>query len=180
MRSRHPRRIHFRARFIGLLEGHGADLPPAREERGALFSETGRPGVPPGRARGKTAPAAFAVSQRPRIRRRSAAIYSAIVHSRADRLNSGRRPGRDSHVATCVVVRSRRAFLRNRCAGARLSRRLPGRKQLPQPYYRAPRRGDYGPQTNYRQDCYNYYGRRICCPKGWTVQNGRCLPYRGY
>lgn len=50
----------------------------------------------------------------------------------------------------------------------------------PQPYYRAPRRGDYGPQTNYRQDCYNYYGRRICCPKGWTVQNGRCQPYRGY
>jgi len=50
----------------------------------------------------------------------------------------------------------------------------------PQPYYRAPRRGDYGPQTNYGRDCYNVYGRRICCPKGWTVQDGRCQPYRGY
>ncbi|HKY87464.1 MAG TPA: hypothetical protein VJL90_11945 [Pseudorhodoplanes sp.] len=47
-------------------------------------------------------------------------------------------------------------------------------------YYRAPRPGDYGPQTNRGQDCYNYYGRRICCPKGWTVQDGRCAPYRGY
>ena len=47
-------------------------------------------------------------------------------------------------------------------------------------YQRPPRRGDYGPQTNYGQDCYNVYGRRICCPKGWTVQDGRCAPYRGY
>ncbi len=42
------------------------------------------------------------------------------------------------------------------------------------------RPGDYGPQTNRGQDCYNYYGRRICCPKGWTVQDGQCRPYRGY
>jgi len=42
------------------------------------------------------------------------------------------------------------------------------------------RPGDYGPQTNYGRDCYNYYGRRVCCPKGWTVQDGQCRPYRGY
>jgi hypothetical protein len=41
------------------------------------------------------------------------------------------------------------------------------------------RPGDYGPQTNRGQDCYNVYGRRICCPKGWTVQDGQCQPYRG-
>lgn len=46
-------------------------------------------------------------------------------------------------------------------------------------YGRAPRPGDYGPQTNRAQDCYNVYGNRICCPKGWTVQNGQCQPYRG-
>ena len=45
--------------------------------------------------------------------------------------------------------------------------------------YRDGRPGDYGPQTNRAQDCYNVYGRRICCPKGWTVQDGRCAPYRG-
>lgn len=50
----------------------------------------------------------------------------------------------------------------------------------PRRYYRAPRPGDYGPQTNWNRDCYNYYGRRICCPKGWTVQDGRCAPYRGF
>lgn len=50
----------------------------------------------------------------------------------------------------------------------------------PPNYYRPPRRGDFGPQTNRGQDCYNVYGRRICCPKGWTVQDGRCQPYRGY
>jgi hypothetical protein len=53
----------------------------------------------------------------------------------------------------------------------------------PRPYYRpgyGGRPGDYGPQTNRGQDCYNVYGRRICCPKGWTVQDGRCAPYRGY
>ena len=38
--------------------------------------------------------------------------------------------------------------------------------------------GDYGPQTNRGQDCYNV-GGRICCPKGWTVQGGQCAPYRG-
>lgn len=41
------------------------------------------------------------------------------------------------------------------------------------------RPGDYGPQTSRGQDCYNVYGRRICCPKGWTVQDGQCQPYRG-
>jgi len=53
----------------------------------------------------------------------------------------------------------------------------------PRQYYRPNpygRPGDYGPQTNRGQDCYNVYGRRICCPKGWTVQDGRCAPYRGY
>lgn len=40
--------------------------------------------------------------------------------------------------------------------------------------------GDYGPQTNRAQDCYNVHGNRICCPKGWTVQGGSCKPYRGY
>jgi hypothetical protein len=28
--------------------------------------------------------------------------------------------------------------------------------------------------------CYYYYGRRICCPGGFTVQDGVCKPYRGY
>jgi hypothetical protein len=46
-------------------------------------------------------------------------------------------------------------------------------------YGRGPRPGEYGPQTNRAQDCYNVYGNRICCPKGWTVQNGQCQPYRG-
>ena len=41
------------------------------------------------------------------------------------------------------------------------------------------RPGDYGPQTNRGQDCYNIGGQRICCPKGWTVQGGQCAPYRG-
>ena len=45
--------------------------------------------------------------------------------------------------------------------------------------YGAPQPGDAGPQTNRAQDCYNVYGNRICCPKGWTVQNGQCAPYRG-
>ncbi len=47
-------------------------------------------------------------------------------------------------------------------------------------YYRPPNPGDLGPRTNYYRDCYNYHGNRICCPKGWTVQNGVCKPYRGY
>jgi hypothetical protein len=42
------------------------------------------------------------------------------------------------------------------------------------------RPGDYGPQTNRGQDCYNIGGNRVCCPKGWTVQGGSCKPYRGY
>ena len=28
-------------------------------------------------------------------------------------------------------------------------------------------------------DCYTYHGRRICCPRRWTVQDGVCKPYRG-
>jgi hypothetical protein len=28
--------------------------------------------------------------------------------------------------------------------------------------------------------CYYVYGRRICCPGGFTVQDGVCKPYRGY
>lgn len=46
--------------------------------------------------------------------------------------------------------------------------------------YDGGRPGDYGPQTNRGQDCYNVYGNRVCCPKGWTVQGGSCRPYRGY
>ena len=46
--------------------------------------------------------------------------------------------------------------------------------------YGGGRPGDYGPQTNRGQDCYNVHGNRICCPKGWTVQGGQCKPYRGY
>lgn len=50
----------------------------------------------------------------------------------------------------------------------------------PRPYSAPPGPGDWGPQTTYYRDCYNYYGRRICCPKYWTVQDGVCRPYRGY
>ncbi len=46
--------------------------------------------------------------------------------------------------------------------------------------YGGGRPGDYGPQTNRAQDCYNIGGNRVCCPKGWTVQGGTCKPYRGY
>ena len=151
-------------------------------------------------------------NQMSRIRLCFAAIYSAAIHGLAGRLNERARPGRDLHVATCAADVMRSASLRVRRAGARLSRRLPGRQCLDgrrsalasrrlwprgrlrrggggggyygggggRGYYRAPRRGDYGPQTNRGQDCYNVYGRRICCPKGWTVQDGRCAPYRGY
>jgi len=46
-------------------------------------------------------------------------------------------------------------------------------------------RRDYGPPPGYYRrhanpDCYNYHGRRICCPRHWTVQNGVCTPYRGF
>jgi len=46
----------------------------------------------------------------------------------------------------------------------------------------------YGPPGYYapgegrppgRPDCYNYHGRRICCPHRWTVQDGVCKPYTG-
>ena len=43
-------------------------------------------------------------------------------------------------------------------------------------YYRG--RGGYGYGAS--PACYNYYGRRICCPGGFTVQDGVCKPYRGY
>jgi hypothetical protein len=39
----------------------------------------------------------------------------------------------------------------------------------------------YGPPRAYGgAACYWYYGRRICCPRGFTVQDGVCKPYRGY
>jgi hypothetical protein len=44
---------------------------------------------------------------------------------------------------------------------------------------RARGQGDYGPQTTQNRDCYNVGGRRICCPKHWTVQDGVCKPYKG-
>ncbi len=49
-------------------------------------------------------------------------------------------------------------------------------------------RPDYGPPPGYYDheggnrrgpDCYNYHGRRICCPRRWTVQDGVCKPYTG-
>ena len=42
-------------------------------------------------------------------------------------------------------------------------------------YYRG--RGGYAYPT---AACYYVYGRRICCPGGFTVQDGVCKPYRGY
>jgi hypothetical protein len=45
--------------------------------------------------------------------------------------------------------------------------------------YRAPGYGYYPPGYP-SPACYNYYGRRICCPGGYTVQDGVCRPYRGY
>jgi hypothetical protein len=50
----------------------------------------------------------------------------------------------------------------------------------PRPHNAPPGPGDWGPQTSHYRDCFNYRGSRICCPKGWTVQNGRCQPYPGY
>lgn len=44
---------------------------------------------------------------------------------------------------------------------------------------RARGRGDYGAQSDYNKDCYTVNGRRICCPKQWTVQDGVCKPYKG-
>lgn len=44
--------------------------------------------------------------------------------------------------------------------------------------YAAPGPG-YGYYGGSRANCYNYYGRRICCPQGFTVQDGVCKPYRG-
>jgi hypothetical protein len=43
--------------------------------------------------------------------------------------------------------------------------------------YYAPRPGYYGRPRG--ADCYYYYGRRICCPPHYTVQDGVCKPYRG-
>lgn len=45
--------------------------------------------------------------------------------------------------------------------------------------YAAPAPG-YGYYGGPRVNCYNYYGRRICCPQGFTLQDGVCKPYRGY
>ena len=48
--------------------------------------------------------------------------------------------------------------------------------------YRCAPMGGYGsPGYGYgsrRMDCYIYYGRRICCPEAFTVQDGVCKPYR--
>jgi hypothetical protein len=49
----------------------------------------------------------------------------------------------------------------------------------PEPGYGPPRGRGYGGQTNRGQDCYTVRGQRICCPKGWTVQDGTCKPYSG-
>jgi hypothetical protein len=53
------------------------------------------------------------------------------------------------------------------------------------PYYGGPYRHryyGYDPGYGYPSSpaCYYYYGRRICCPGGFTVQDGVCKPYRGY
>jgi hypothetical protein len=45
-------------------------------------------------------------------------------------------------------------------------------------YYRRGR-GGYG-SAYPTAACYYSYGRRICCPGGFTVQDGVCKPYRGY
>jgi|SRR5215813_7335988 len=49
-------------------------------------------------------------------------------------------------------------------------------------YRRRYHRGGYGSYGSGLPSpaCYNYYGRRICCPGGFTVQDGVCKPYRGY
>ena len=40
--------------------------------------------------------------------------------------------------------------------------------------------GGYGSRGFPTAACYYYYGRRICCPGGFTVQDGVCKPYRGF
>ena len=40
--------------------------------------------------------------------------------------------------------------------------------------------GGYGSRVFPTAACYYYYGRRICCPGGFTVQDGVCKPYRGF
>lgn len=54
-------------------------------------------------------------------------------------------------------------------------------------HYRQPRRyirRHYGPPVSYyrgnRRNCEWQWGRRYCCPDGFTVQDGVCKPYRGY
>lgn len=54
---------------------------------------------------------------------------------------------------------------------------IEGREYYGPPGYRG--RGDHGAQIDHNKDCYNVNGRRICCPKQWTVQDGVCKPYKG-
>jgi hypothetical protein len=59
------------------------------------------------------------------------------------------------------------------------------RYQYRQRYYDDDYRGRYYRRGAYGSGwvspaCYYYYGRRICCPGGFTVQDGVCKPYRGY
>lgn len=54
-----------------------------------------------------------------------------------------------------------------------------GGRPPPGDYYPRGPRGGYGPPPEYNKDCYTVRGRRICCPKRWTVQDGVCKPYTG-
>jgi hypothetical protein len=50
---------------------------------------------------------------------------------------------------------------------------------VPEPYVREPyvrERQYYGPPRPYG----GYTDSRVGCPHGWTVQDSRCKPYRGY
>ncbi len=62
-----------------------------------------------------------------------------------------------------------------RCAPMGRYYRTPGYGYYPRGYG-----GGYYPPGYPSPACYNYYGRRICCPGGYTVQDGVCKPYRGY
>jgi len=55
----------------------------------------------------------------------------------------------------------------------------PEYRGAPPAQYEPRERRDYGPRTMQNPDCYTVGGRRICCPKRWTVQDGVCKPYRG-
>lgn len=45
---------------------------------------------------------------------------------------------------------------------------------------RAPQPGASGLQSDEGRECYEHDGRRTCCPKGWTVRDGRCQPFGRY